>query len=248
MPELKIINLCAGVDNKVILRGINLEIGNGKTILLMGPNGSGKSTLAQVLIGNPKYKILSGKILFNNIDITDLPLEKRVKMGISASFQIPPKLRGIKLRELAMAILRKRGEKNPDEKIRRLVKEMKLEGFLDREINVGFSGGEMKRTELFLILLQNPTFVILDEIDSGVDVESVGILGKVIRNELQRNGRSLIIISHTGIIAKHVRIDIAYIMLNGKITCYGPPTIVLNHVLEHGFARCKKCEGICYVD
>ncbi len=248
MPKLELVNLRAGTDSKEILRGINLTINNGQTILLMGPNGSGKSTLAQVIIGNPRYKILSGKILFNNRDITNLPMETRVKMGISISFQIPPKLKGIKLRDLALEIMRRRGIENPLEKLKKYAELLRLEDFLERDLNVGFSGGEMKRAELFLVLLQNPAFVILDEIDSGVDVESVGILGKAIRSELQKNGRSLIIISHTGIIAKHVHVDVAYIMLRGKITCYGPPTIVLNHVLEHGFARCEKCEGICYVD
>ena len=248
MALLEIKNLHAGINNREILHGVTLHVPRGQTLLLMGPNGSGKSTLAHVIIGNPKYKVFSGKIFFNNEDITSEPMEKRVMMGISTSFQIPPKLKGVKLYDLAIGILRKRRETEPEKKIMNLAKLLRLEDFLDRDVNVGFSGGEMKRTELFLLLLQDPKFVILDEIDSGVDVESIAILGRAIRELLQRDDRSLIIVSHTGIIANHVKIDLAYVLIDGKITCFGPPKILLSHVMEYGFKKCEICEGITIVN
>jgi len=241
---LKIENLHAGINKKEILKGINLQVTRGETILLLGPNGSGKSTLAQVILGNPSYKIYFGKIVYNGQDITNLPLEKRVSLGISIAFQIPPELRGIKLREIAEELMRRRGVVSPDDEVRRLAEMLNLENFLERDVNVGFSGGERKRAELFLILAQNPQLIILDEIDSGVDVESIQILGRAISK--LATDKTIIIITHTGIISEYVNARKAYIMLDGRITCYGPANIVVKHIYEHGFKKCETCEGIIY--
>ncbi len=240
---LRIDNLSAGVDGKIILKHATLSIKKGEIVLLLGPNGSGKSTLAQVILGNPKFKVYSGKILFNGIDITNYPLEKRVTLGITTSFQFPPKIKGLKLREIANEILKKRHVDDPEERIYSIASLLNLHDHLDRDLNVGFSGGEMRRAELFLLFLQAPRFVILDEIDSGVDVESITILAEAIDKMMLTSTYGIIIITHTGLIGKYVKASRAYVMIDGSIICSGSSEKILSCIYTYGFSKCIKKRG-----
>lgn len=242
MYVLEVLGLTVSIGGKRILKNINLNIRKGEVVLLLGPNASGKSTLVQSIIGNPKYKIEQGKILFFGEDITNLPMEARVLKGIGLAYQLPPKIKGVKVRDLIIHMLRKRGiTTNIMDELEKYASLLRVQHLLDREINVGFSGGEMKRVELLFTLMQRPKLALLDEIDSGVDVENVALMGKVINEHLVRNETSALIITHTAQIAKHVKADRAYVMIDGTIRCEGDATKIVETILQFGFERCIKC-------
>jgi len=240
---LRVDNLTAKIKDKIVLKDISFKLDVGQNILLMGPNASGKTSLVQVILGNPNFKIINGRIYFEERDITDLSLEERVKLGISASFQFPPKLRGIKLRRLVEKILRKRGVSDIEGEVTRLAKLLRLDNLIDRDFNIGFSGGEMRRAELMLLLAQNPKLVLLDEIDSGVDVENIAVIGRALNEFLSNSGRASLIVSHTGFIARYIKFDRACVMVDGRIVCWTKPEVVLKTVLEYGFDKCITCKG-----
>ncbi len=238
---LDIRNLTVEVEGKTVLKNLSLSIGFGETVLLMGPNGSGKSSLIYTLMGNPQYKIKSGSIVFKGRDITNFSTEERVKLGLGAALQFPPKIYGITLRNLA-----KKLAKN-DAEIDSTASLLNLTSFLDREINVGFSGGEMKRVEIFFLLLQKPSLALLDEPDSGVDIENMTVVGKAIGKLLSDSNNTAmkkpsgLIVTHLGHISRYVLTHRTYIMQNGAIICYGPTENLVNDVLKHGFDWCIKC-------
>lgn len=244
---LQVEDLSVDVGDTRIIRGLNLSMDRGETILLLGPNGSGKSTFLHTLIGDPRYRVSSGRILFDGVDISSLPMVDRVKLGLSLSFQFPPKIRGVTLRFLAEKILEKKGLTRGEaarlvEKYSRI---LKLDYLLDKDLYVGYSGGEIKRSELMITLLQAPKLLMLDEPDSGVDVENLALVGAAISSYLSEDsGRSAIIITHTGYIARYVKAVKAYVMVNGRIVCRGDPDTLVSNIVEHGFERCFECEGM----
>lgn len=231
---LEICDLSVEVSGRRVLDGVNLQIPEGEVHVLFGPNGSGKSSLVMALLGFPAYKVVSGRIFFKGKDITDLPTDERVKMGISVAFQHPPIIRGVKLGQILRHLM-------PDEKrIIELFNKVKFpQSFLERDINLGFSGGEIKKSEILQVLAHGGDFIVLDEPDSGVDVENLRILGSVI-NEILRN-RSALIITHLGVIFQYVNADMAHVLLNGTIVCSGSPTKILGQILNEGYAWCEKC-------
>ncbi len=239
---LRVENLTVKVKGKTILRNVSFELDKGENILLMGPNASGKTSLVQAILGNPNYKIIEGKIYFEDKDITHLPMEERVKLGISASFQFPPKLKGIKLRKIVEEILKRRGAINVEQEIERLSNLLRMNYLLDRDLNVGFSGGEVRRAELMLLIAQNPKLILIDEIDSGVDVENIAVIGKALNEILSKQNRASLVVSHTGFIARYIKFNRACVLVNGKIMCWGEPSIILKTILEHGFDKCIKCK------
>ncbi|MEM2739587.1 MAG: ABC transporter ATP-binding protein [Candidatus Bathyarchaeia archaeon] len=244
---LQVENLSVDVGAARIIKGVNLSMDRGEVILLLGPNGSGKSTFLHTLIGDPRYRVSSGRIVFDGVDISSLPMVDRVKLGLSLGFQFPPKIRGITLRLLAENILEKKGLTKG--KIDRLIEEysriLKLDYLLDKDLYVGYSGGEIKRAELMITLLQAPRLLMLDEPDSGVDIENLALVGAAISSYLSGDsGRSAIIITHTGYIARYVKATRAYVMVDGRIVCRGDPEILVSNILEHGFEKCFKCEGM----
>lgn len=234
---LEIQNLSVEVSGKRILNNVNLQIPEGEVHVLFGPNGSGKSSLIMALLGFPAYKIVSGRIIFKGIDITELPINERVKMGINVAFQNPPAIRGVKLGKILSHLM-------PNEnKISELLTKVKFPpSFLERDINLGFSGGEIKKSEILQVLAQNGDFIILDEPDSGVDVENLRILGTVINDALR--GRSALIITHLGVILQYVNANIAHVLMNGTIVCSGPPVKILGQILNEGYAWCEKCPQV----
>ncbi|MGC8932387.1 MAG: ABC transporter ATP-binding protein [Candidatus Methanodesulfokora sp.] len=236
---LEIRDLTVEASGRIILDSVKLTVRDGEKVLLLGPNGSGKSSLMQTIMGNPSYKILSGSIMFNGRDITGLSPEERARMGIGLIFQIPPKVKGVRLMDLIERIAKMRGI-DLDE-IRRKAEELRISHLLERDLNVGFSGGEMKKAELLIMLSQRPKLALIDEIDSGVDVESMEYVGSSL-NGILSSDTSAIVVTHTGYISKYINADIAYVMLNGRIVCSGDPNSILDNIRREGFEACMSCK------
>ena len=241
---LEIKHLSVAVDGKEILNDINLTIRNGETHVLFGPNGSGKTTLLMAIMGFPKYRITGGSIIFKGKDITRLPLDERARLGIGMSFQRPPVVRGVKTSDMVAACLRGRGE---GESIEQLAERANLADFLNREINYGFSGGEIKRSELMQLLAQKPELTLLDEPESGVDLVNIALIGELINELLEKHCPirfrrcSGFIITHTGHILDYVDARTGYVMCDGVIGCEGDPHEMLKTIKEKGYGECIKC-------
>ncbi len=245
MDMLRLVNLGVEVDGRKILENVNLYVQKGQTFVLFGPNGSGKSSLLMTIVGNPKYKVFDGRIIFKGEDITELPTDERVKRGMGIAFQNPPKIGGVKLIDV-LKHCAKLGK--TEDKIEEYAKLLGMEDFLHRELNVGFSGGEVKRSELLQLMLLNPDFVMLDEPDSGVDLENIAIIGKAIRMLLERDkpmderSKAGIIITHTGHILNYVDADYGVILYKGRVVCMGNPFDLLKDISEFGYEGCvKRC-------
>jgi len=229
---LKIEKLRVKSDDKEILKGINLQIKKGEIHALLGPNSSGKSTLANTILGNPKYKITEGKIFFEGKEITKLAPEKRVKLGIALAWQTPPAIEGLKLSQLLQKIT-----KNPENISRDIGSNL-----LEREVNVNFSGGEKKISELVQVISLNPKLVIFDEIDSGLDLKRVERVAEIIKEKLIAKGTSILLITHWGQILNYLKPDLVNVMLNGKIICKEKNfRKVLRVIKRYGYEKCKKC-------
>lgn len=231
---LEINNLTVEVSGRIVLEDVDLRIEKGETHVLFGPNGSGKSSLIMTILGFPAYKVISGEIIFKGKNIIDLPINERVNLGISVAFQNPPRIRGVKLGDILNHWIR-------DEcKINSILERINFpREFLRRDINLGFSGGEMKKSEILQAIVQGGDLLLLDEPDSGVDVENLRLLGELI-NEMLR-GRSGLIITHQGHILRFIDADIAHVMLKGTIVCSGRPTRILSQIMSEGYGWCMKC-------
>ena len=231
---LEINNLSVEVSGRIVLKDVNLKIAEGEVHVLFGPNGSGKSTLLMTIMGFPAYKVLSGEIIFKGRDITNLPINERVKLGINVAFQNPPAIRGVKLREIIGHWTSSMRETE------NLLKKVNFSPeLLDRDVNLGFSGGEIKKSEILQIMAQKGDFLMIDEPDSGVDVENLKIIGRAI-NDMLRN-RSGLIITHQGYILRFINAHMAHVILQGTIVCSGSPTKILTQILTEGYGWCYKC-------
>ena len=241
---LEIEKLTVAIEGKEILHDINMTIKKGETHVLFGPNGSGKTTLLMAIMGFPRYQVSKGKIVFKGKDITMLPTDERARLGIGISFQRPPVVRGVKTRDMVAACLKEQGN---EETIRQLAGKADLASFLDREINYGFSGGEIKRSEMMQILAQKPELALLDEPESGVDLVNIALIGRLINELLEKNcpmhKRKCmgLIITHTGYILDYVNARTGYVMLDGRIMCEGDPHEILETIKEKGYEECVAC-------
>lgn len=232
---LEVRDLSVESTGKQILKDINFVIRKGEVAVLFGPNGSGKSTLIKTIMGFSGYKIKSGEIIFKGVRINDLPTEERVKLGIGIMYQHPPKIRGVKLEQIA-GFLSKDKKKTED-----LAGRLSLVSHLGRDINLDFSGGEMKRSELFQLLLQNPEFLLLDEPESGVDLENISIMGDVLNAYLKEKDKSALIITHTGYILDYIKARKGCVMIDGKLWCVGSPKEMFESIKKTGYEKCKEC-------
>lgn len=222
MIEIK--NLCVCVDGKPILKGLNLSIERGQIHALMGPNGAGKSTLAKILAGHPAYEVTSGEVWFKGQDLLEMDPEERARAGLFMSFQYPLEISGVTNRQFLEAAMKALGkEGNIEEKMGAL--EIRPE-FLERNINEGFSGGEKKRNEILQMALFNPDFAILDETDSGLDIDAMRVVAKGV-NEMRRKDNALLIITHYQRLLDYIRPDFVHVLADGKIVRTGGPELAL---------------------
>ncbi len=217
---LKVKNLKASIGEVEILKGIDLEIGDGELHAVMGPNGSGKSTLCHVLMGNTDYKN-EGDVSLNGEDVLSIPQFDRAQKGIFQSFQYPVGLPGVTLREFIQSFL---GDIDEGELIE-LSKRFNLDEFLDRDVNVDLSGGEKKRSELFQLSLMKPSLALLDEIDSGLDIDAIKSVATLI-NENRDENTSYILVTHYSRILKYLDVDKVHIVVNGKIVKTGSNELI----------------------
>ena len=237
--EIKGLRVSAG--EKEILRGVDLSIGRDETHVLMGPNGTGKSTLGYAITGNPAYTVTEGSIVFDGEDITSLPVNERAKKGIFLSFQNPLEVPGVTL----SAFIRSALEQKSGSRIRlwdfkkKLKETMKLlnmdESYAERDLNVSFSGGEKKKAEILQMLMLEPKLAILDETDSGLDVDAVRTVSQGVSLYRERNHGSLLIITHSTRILEALTVDAAHVMENGVIVKNGGASLV-DEINEKGFS------------
>jgi len=226
---LKITGLRVKAEEKEILRGIDLEIKKGEVHALLGPNASGKTTLGLTIAGLPKYQVTAGDIFFEGKKITSLLPEERAKLGLALCFQHPPVVRGLLLRRLLEKI-------SPGKEIT-IGKEL-----LDREVNLGFSGGERKLSEIAQTIALEPKFVIFDELDSGLDLENLEKLTRLIKERLLKNGRAVLLISHQAEIFRFLQPDFVHVMLQGKIIHTSSDFKTTWETIEkYGYEKCKNC-------
>lgn len=240
---LSIQNLQAAVGDKTILKGLNLEVGRGEVHVIMGPNGAGKSTLANILMGHPKYELLEGNIEFEGRIINDLKANERAKLGMFLSFQYPEEIPGITvenfLRSSKTAI--NNGPIKLVEFRRSLKEKMKLldmkEEYAARFLNEGFSGGEKKKSEILQLLMLEPKLAILDETDSGLDVDAVRIVAAGVK-QYMNSERSAIIITHHRNILEYLAPDYVHVLLDGRIMESGDYSLV-EQIAKNGFDSFK---------
>lgn len=242
MPLLDVQNISVSVEEKQVLKNLSLQIGAGETHVLMGPNGAGKSTLGNALMGNPVYTLNSGKIIFNGQDLTDEKTDKRAKAGMFLSFQNPLEVPGISLETFIRSSLQQRtGERV---KLFQFQKELKAnmqllnmdESYAKRDLNVGFSGGERKKSEILQLLMLKPKFAILDETDSGLDVDAVRTVSKGIEEYQRTQNGGLLIITHSTRILESLNVTHTHILVKGSIVHSGDASLV-KEINENGFDK-----------
>jgi Fe-S cluster assembly ATP-binding protein len=243
---LEVNNLTVEVAGRRMLKGVDLEVETGFTNVLFGPNGAGKSVLLMTLMGFSGYNVIEGEIIFKGENITNMSVYERAQMGMGIMTQRPPNLNGVKVHDLLKVISKDLTDTEE------LAEAIDMVRFYDRDVNVGFSGGEIKRSELLQLSAQNPDFILLDEPESGVDLASIELLGNTIRNILKmdskcagdrcKRGKSALIITHTGQVMDYVEADRGYILCNGTVMCTGNPRDILTEIKEQGYEECIKCK------
>ncbi len=240
---LEIKGLHAGIEEEEILHGVDLVVGAGETHVLMGPNGAGKSTLGNMIMGNPVYKRSGGSIIFDGQDISDAAPDVRAKAGLFMSFQNPLEVPGLSMESFLRNAIRERTGKPVKvfrfkKKIEETLKLLDMDpAYVERDLNVGFSGGEKKKSEIFQLLMLEPKLAILDETDSGLDVDAVRTVSKGIEI-FRKNGGTLIIITHSTRILDALTVDKTHVLINGRIVQEGDASLV-NKINEGGFESLK---------
>lgn len=242
MILLDVQNISVSVDEKTVLKNLNLKIGEGETHVLMGPNGAGKSTLGNALMGNPVYTLDGGKIIFEGQDLTGESTDKHARAGMFLSFQNPLEVPGISLESFIRSSIQQRtGERVKLFQFQKeLQKNMRLlnmdESYAKRDLNVGFSGGERKKSEILQLLMLKPKFAILDETDSGLDVDAVRTVSKGVEEYQKNQNGGLLIITHSTRILESLHVDYTHVLVKGQIVKTGDGSLV-EEINEKGFDK-----------
>lgn len=235
---LSIKNLSVSIKKNKIIRGISLQLKPGEIMTVFGPNGSGKSTLLRAIAGVPDYEV-NGEISLGGKHLSKLPLEKRAKLGLVLGFQQPTEITGIKLRRLLQICA---GHDKFKEEENHLIAKLKMDDFLERDINLHFSGGEKKRAEILQILFMRPKILLLDEPDSGVDIESLKIIASEIQDYINRAKAGAILVTHQGIILNYLNSQKGCVLIEGKFACHKEPKKVFELISRQGYDSCIRCE------
>lgn len=238
--KLDVTGLHVTVGGREIIKGVDLTIGEGEVHVLFGPNGSGKSTLLCALMQLPGYDVTEGSVRVNGTDTQGLTTDAVANLGVGISFQHPPRIKGVTLRRFLDTI-------SHCKDLDHAIETLNMAPFLDRELNVGFSGGELKRAEILKLYAQSPELFLIDEPESGVDIENIAVIANAINAMLRkgpsvkRGGRSALIITHTGHILNYIHADVGHVFMDGKIVCTGNPAEIMEDIKQHGFAGCVQC-------
>ena len=240
---LEIKNLCVDVEEKEILRGIDLTVGKGETHVLMGPNGAGKSTLGNAIMGNPSYLVTAGEILFRGQNIVEKPVHERAQEGIFLSFQNPIEVGGISLSNfIRSAVAAKTGERIKvwafQKQLKQTMELLSMDpAYAERDLNVGFSGGEKKKAEILQLLMMKPDFAILDEPDSGLDVDAVRTVSRGISEyqKIHQEG-SMLIITHSTKILEALHVDRVHVLVDGQIAQSGDASLI-EEINQNGYEK-----------
>ncbi len=244
MTNLKIKNLTVTVNNKEILKDFNLEIRPGEIHVIMGPNGTGKSTLTKIIMGDPNYKIVKGEIYYGDTLINDLAVYERARLGIFLGMQMPMEIEGVSNADFLRTALR---SKNENFKLYSFIKELDKtvtdlkmgKDMIHRGINEGFSGGERKKNEILQMHILKPSFVMLDEIDSGLDVDSLKIVGESVMDYFNEEKPAILLVTHYQRLLDYIKPDFVHVMADGKIIKSADASLV-KVIEEEGFDKIKK--------
>jgi len=230
--DIRIVNLHARIEDKEILKGVNLEIKNGEVHALMGPNGSGKSTLSNVIMGHPSYEVTAGEIWFKGQNIVEMETDERARLGLFLAFQYPVAIPGVSVAKFLKSTtdsMMGDARKSAGEFLKEMRENLKFlemnEAFLNRFLNDGFSGGEKKRMEILQMLMVKPSFAVMDETDSGLDIDALRIVSKGV-NKLTGSNFALLVITHYERILQHIKPDHLHVLIDGKIVMSGGPELV----------------------
>jgi Fe-S cluster assembly ATP-binding protein len=236
---LQLNDVTVEVDGRPILRDVSLRIRPGETHVLFGPNGCGKTSLLMAVMGLSRYRVTHGRILFQGRDITRLAVDERARLGIGLMHQRPPSVRGIPLGQLAGVSAQGR----PNMRILELAEQLGCSGLLGRDVNVGFSGGEIKKAELLQLMAQRPALALVDEPDAGVDLDSMAVVGRALADLVtQRSAEAVapaaLIITHTGHILHYVHADMGHVLYGGTLVADGDAQQLIEEIRAHGYGRC----------
>ncbi|HGF7631415.1 TPA: Fe-S cluster assembly ATPase SufC [Enterococcus faecium] len=252
MSVLEIKNLHVSIEEKEILKGVNLTMKTGEIHAIMGPNGTGKSTLSAAIMGNPNYEVTEGEILFDGKNVLDLEVDERARLGLFLAMQYPSEIPGITNAEFMRAAINAKRDENDKISVmaflKKLDEKMALlnmpEEMAERYLNEGFSGGEKKRNEILQLLMLEPTFAILDEIDSGLDIDALKVVAKGV-NEMRGDTFGALIITHYQRLLNYITPDVVHIMMEGRVVMTGNADLAKRLEAE-GYAGISKELGIDY--
>lgn len=230
---LEVEDLHVRVGEKDVLKGVSLRVAPGELVVLLGPNGSGKSTLLRTVMGDPRCRVVSGRVLLGGEDITGLPPDERARKGLFLAFQSPPEIDGVTLASLLLRASGRERDVRAFSELTSLASRVGLNpSYLSRPLNVGFSGGERKRSELLQALFLDRKYLLLDEVDSGVDVDGLRTIADIL-NDLRSSGKGILLVSHNPHILDYLSVDRVLVMRDGRIVRSGGPEI-LGSVLREG--------------
>ncbi|WP_284185617.1 Fe-S cluster assembly ATPase SufC [Latilactobacillus sakei] len=250
MSKLEIIDLHVGIDGKEILKGVNLEMNTGEIHAIMGPNGTGKSTLSETIMGNPKYEVLQGEIKLDGQNILEMPVDERARAGLFLAMQYPSEIQGVTNAEFMRAAINTRRAEDDQISIMAFLKKLDqrmavldmTEEMSERYLNEGFSGGEKKRNEILQLMMIEPKFAILDEIDSGLDIDALQVVSKGV-NEMRGDNFGSLIITHYQRLLNYIVPDFVHIMMGGKIVTTGDASLA-KRLEDEGYAGIRDELGL----
>jgi Fe-S cluster assembly ATP-binding protein len=242
-PLLEISGLHVAIGEREVLRGIDLTIGEGETHVLLGPNGGGKTTLLNSILGMPGYRVTEGSLKFRGTDLLPLTLDERARLGIGVAFQRPPAVRGVRLHQMMEVAAR---DQLSTEELEEISDALNVGSMLERDVNMGFSGGEAKRSEMAQLLAQRPDLSLFDEPESGVDLDNIAVVGHAMARLLKGERasdpkRAGLIITHTGHILEYLNADVGHVLYTGKLVCQGNPRDLVDEISVQGFEKCVEC-------